>query len=260
MENTTVQVAATLATVIGTAVTAVATVLLWRVTRTLAVETTRMADLSGQPQVVAALRLNRWTMMYADLIVTNSGNATAFAIEVVFDPPLEHDEETSTNEREIPFQNVSLLRPGESLSSDIGKSYPLLERNYTVTTSWLRNPADTVRQTLTYSLSMADYKGFAQLGGPDPLVNIANEIKHIREDWRSVSQGQRHIKTDNYSSADRALEREEAVERRNFLRRQMERDGQTVSAPATETEPSLPRWREWLRRLPARLRGGPGSP
>ena len=45
---------------LGTLVTAVATLFLWRVTKLLAVETKRMAEASAQPHVVATLDPNRW--------------------------------------------------------------------------------------------------------------------------------------------------------------------------------------------------------
>jgi len=53
--------------VLGTLVTAVATIFLWRVTSLLAVETQRMAKATSQPHVVATLDPNRWSMRHFDL-------------------------------------------------------------------------------------------------------------------------------------------------------------------------------------------------
>ena len=228
----------TVAAAIGAAVTAVATIALWRVTAVLAKETTRMADATGQPQIVATLRPNRWTMMYADLTISNSGNASAFAVRMEFDPPLAIDKEGApSDKRAIPFQEVSILRPGESLSSDIGRSFPLLDKSYRVTTSWLRHPEALKRESLTYTLSMADSKGVAVLGASDPLVQIAQEVKHIREDWRFVASGNREIKADIYTFADRMHERRQQERQRRAWNRKAE---EQRAANAIATEPPAP--------------------
>lgn len=218
---------------LGAVVTAVATIALWRVTGALARETTRMADASGQPQIVATLRPNRWTMMYADLTISNSGNASAFSIRMEFEPPLEIERQgDAADERPLPFQEVSVLRPGETLSSDIGLSFPLIKKSYRVTTSWLRHPGADERESLSYTTSMADVKGVMQLGAADPLVQIAEEVKHIREDWRSVANGGHRIGTEIYTSADRMHERRLADRYRRERQRQHEEQERAATAAA----------------------------
>jgi hypothetical protein len=227
----------TIAAAIGAAVTAVATIALWRVTKVLANETTRMADATGQPQIVATLRPNPWTLMYAQIAITNSGNASAFDVTMVFDPPLiVHYSEQRSENRPLPFQKVSILRPGETLSSHVGKSFPLLEKTYWVTTSWLRHPQDIKRHSLSYTLSMADVQGLEQLGGGDPLVQIAQEIKHIREDWRGIASANRRTRTDVYTAADRLHERRENERSRRAWNRQIEEQRLATGAEATEAD------------------------
>lgn len=225
----------TIAAAIGAAVTAVATIALWRVTKVLANETTRMADATGQPQIVATLRPNPWTLMYAQIAITNSGNASAFDVTMEFDPQLVVDEDDQQAEkRPLPFQKVSVLRPGETLSSHVGKSFPLLEKTYWVTTSWLRGPQDTKRESLSYTLTMADVKGLEQLGGGDPLVQIAAEMKHIREDWRGVASANRRTRIDVYTSADRLHERRESERSRRAWNRRAEEQRLAAAAEATK--------------------------
>lgn len=231
----------TIAAAIGAAVTAVATIALWRVTKVLANETTRMADATGQPQIVATLRPNPWTLMYAEIAITNSGNASAFNVTMEFDPPLVVDEDEEQREsRPLPFQNVSVLRPGETLSSYAGKSFQLLEKSYWVTTSWLRHPQDSERETLSYTLSMADVKGLEQLGGGDPLVQIAEEVKHIREDWRGIASANRRTRTDVYTSADRLHERRESERSRRAWNRRAEEQRAAAAEAAKDAEPANP--------------------
>jgi len=54
-------------------------------------------------------------MMYADLVITNSGNASAFSIHTSFDPPLEIESDGARQNRDVPFQNSTVMRPGESV-------------------------------------------------------------------------------------------------------------------------------------------------
>jgi hypothetical protein len=231
----------TIAAAIGAAVTAVATIALWRVTATLAKETTRMADATGQPQIVATLRPNRWTVKYADLTITNSGNASAFAIRMEFDPPLQvDDEDPQPDQRGMPFRQVSILRPGESLSSDVGRSFPLLEKSYRVTTSWLRHPQALKRESLSYTLSLADHRDAAQLGAADPLVQIADEVKHIRDDWRGVASGHRRTKADVFTSADRLHERRQNERSRRDWNRRAEEQRAAAAIQAAQTHHVLP--------------------
>lgn len=193
--------------------TAIATFFLWRVTKILAVETKRMADASAQPQVVANITLNKWAMNHVDLEIENTGNATAFEIEVVFDPPLENDEDRVDGDYVIPFQRISVLKPGQSLSSYLAESAPLLDKSYTVTTSWKLLPDALGRQSLSYSLHMSDYKGMSRLGAADLAIQIAEQVKKIREDWQSVASGQRKLKTDIFTDAERHRERKMLDER-----------------------------------------------
>jgi hypothetical protein len=220
-------------TLVAAVVTAIATALLWRVTGVLARETTRLADATGQPQIVAVIRANQWTLMYADLIVTNSGNASAFDIEVAFDPPLRSGHEGEET-HDLPLKHLSILRPGESLSSDIGQSYPLLEQRCKVTTSWLRRPDSILRESLTYDFCYGDIRGSSQLGAADPLVQIADQIKHIREDWRNVASGQRRLKADAYSGSDRVQEGKQRDRNRKLMIGEMEKQKKAVADQSGE--------------------------
>lgn len=203
-------IAATVATVLGTLVTAVATVFLWRVTRVLAVETKRMAEASAQPQVVAHIEPNRWAGNHADLFVSNTGNASAFDIRVTFEPPLERDGRHQT--RAVPLQRISLLKPGQEVSSHIGSWAPLLKKTYRVEILWKRHPKDVEAEALTYTLDMNDIEGMSRLGAADPMIQVADQLKQLREDWQYAARGQKRLSIDSYTSEDRAAE-QEALER-----------------------------------------------
>ncbi len=47
-----------------------------------------MVDASAQPHIVVTLEPNPWAAFYFDINIANTGNAPAYNVEVVFDPPL----------------------------------------------------------------------------------------------------------------------------------------------------------------------------
>ena len=197
---------------LGTLVTAVATLFLWRVTKLLAVETKRMAEASAQPHVVATLDPNRWSMRHFDLKVDNTGNATAYDIKVDFTPPLINGEGRAGG-MAVPFENISLLKPGQGVSSYLAE-YPLVRKQvYSVRVSWRRSFADSTREENTYTINMADHQDVSDLGG-DPMVKIANDLAKIREDLRSLAQGSKRLKIDAHTAGDRLHERRVAARQR----------------------------------------------
>ena len=197
---------------LGTLVTAVATLFLWRVTKLLAVETKRMAEASAQPHVVATLDPNRWSMRHFDLKVDNTGNATAYDIKVDFTPPLINGEGRAGG-MAVPFENISLLKPGQGVSSYLAE-YPIVRKQaYSVRVSWRRSFADSQREENVYTINMADRQGVSDLGG-DPMVKIANDMAKIREDLRSLAQGSKRLKIDAYTAGGRLHERRVAARQR----------------------------------------------
>lgn len=200
---------------LGAIVTAIATAGLWRQTSVMAAETRRMVEAAARPQVVANLRPNQWAMMYADLVISNTGNATAFDIEIGFDPPIE-TEDMKESGYPAPLQSISVLDPGESLSAFVGEFAPIIDTVFRVTVSWTRHPEATEREELSYSLASKHLDQISRLGSVDALTQIAEQVKKLREDWVNVASGTRKLKADIFDQSDRAHDRE-ALERRRAL-------------------------------------------
>lgn len=193
---------------LGTLVTAVATFLLWRVTIVLAKETKRMVDASAQPHVVATIEPNRWSMMHFDLHVSNTGNATAYDVKVVFTPEIVVDGRSTT----MPLSDINILMPGAELSSFLRGFKDVTDKDYEVAVSWKKAPSDSVREKIAYHINFAHFRGLSRLGR-DPVVQVADEVKKMREDLSSLVRGSRRLGVDVYTSNDRRFE-EEALERR----------------------------------------------
>ncbi|UXS45927.1 hypothetical protein [Agrobacterium tumefaciens] len=78
----------TLAQVLAALVTAFATWALWRVTKVLAVETSALAKMTSNPFVVCYLRSGHSNPKAMNLTLENTGNATAFDIQLRVTPAL----------------------------------------------------------------------------------------------------------------------------------------------------------------------------
>jgi hypothetical protein len=191
------------ASVIATIVTAVATIYLWKVTKLLAAETKRMVDAAAQPQVVASIEPNQWTLLHADLSLENTGNATAFDIQAVFDPPLPQGQARA--HRAAPLQSVSVLKPGQKVSSYVGEIGPIMECDFLVKVSWLRSPIESTREELSYRLNLGYAKNASRLGASSPLHQLAEELKGLRADWSRISKGGQRLPVDVFTAADRSL-------------------------------------------------------
>lgn len=211
-EPSTIQNVLTIGTLASAFVTALVTYFLYRVTRILAVETKRMADASSQPQIVAGIVPNQWSTIHLDIVVENTGNASAFEVEIEFDPQLQNGEARG-DEMPVPLQNISVLKPGQRLASYLSGVEDYLEKSFTVTTSWKLHPNDKERETLTYILNMGDYSGVSYLGSRDPIVQVADQMKKLREDWQNVAKGTRRIRTEVFDASDRKRENDIFAER-----------------------------------------------
>ncbi|MDQ0462952.1 hypothetical protein QO010_000700 [Caulobacter ginsengisoli] len=211
---------------VETAVVAVATIFLWRVTKTLADETRRMAEASAQPQVVATLEPNQWALNHADLVVANTGNATAFDIRVSFDPPLQNAEVRGS--RDIPLQRISLLKPGQTQSSYLSAFEPIIGTLYTVTIRWKRDPGSDSSEAYSYTLDLGEISALTRLGAASPMIQIAEQMKKLREDIERLVDGRRTLEINTHSPVDRLHERRE----RDRWRRRTAREQAAASAEA----------------------------
>ncbi|EPU8678393.1 hypothetical protein ACVZZ1_004976, partial [Escherichia coli] len=168
-------------------------------------ETKRMVDASAQPHIVVTLEPNPWAAFYFDINIANTGNAPAYNVEVVFDPPLVNAEHREKSE--IPFSKVSVLKNGQSLTSNLCKYEQIKDQIYNINISWASKPKSNDRETNEYVYDMATFEGISYLGARSPLTQIAEQIKGIREDWKPIAQGAKKVKADVYTSSDRNEER-----------------------------------------------------
>jgi hypothetical protein len=144
-------------------------------------------------------------MIHLELKVDNTGNGTAYDIQVHITPPV--PQAAARDGRTMPLQNISVLKPGQGVASFLCEYGQVKGQAFQVSTSWRRDPSLPARETNTYTLDMRHLEGISRLGGPDPLTEIADQVKKIREDWQYTARGSRRIQVDGFSSADRLHER-----------------------------------------------------
>src|SRR3546814_9459667 len=72
---------------------------------------------------------------------------------------------------EIPFQKISVLKPGQGMVSYLSEFGKLKGKTYEVDISWKRDASSQQRQKNSYTLSMLDHEGVSRLGD-EQLVEI----------------------------------------------------------------------------------------
>ena len=175
-------------------VTAIATAVLAYFTVVLTYATKKMAQASNQPFVTATFEPNVWSTMHCDFVVANSGNSPAYDISIKVSPhPRQHK---ARGELPLPFQYVTVLRPGKELRSFLSDATDVIgeEKRYRVEVSWKKSPGAHFVDTVSYDHYIP--KGISRLGAESPDIQIAEQIKKIREDWKSVANGKSKVKVD----------------------------------------------------------------
>lgn len=190
----------------ATVVTALATVVLVAATWVLAKETRVLSRTTSQAHVTLTLEPNAWAAHYVDIVASNSGNGVAYDIEATFDPQLPtYEGDTGyRNGIGVPFQRLSVLRPGQTMQSSLCEFEMVAKKAYRVTVSWKHHPKSKRREELSYQFSMMDYDDVTYLGARSPFTQIADQMKKMREDWQHIARGRKRIQTEVYDRHDRA--------------------------------------------------------
>lgn len=170
----------TLAQVLASGVTAVATYALWRATRVLAIETAVLANMTAQPFVVCWLRSSSAGANTMNLTLRNTGNATAFDVKLRVSPALPEPNAVSKATSDESTFDASLLPPGESLPVWPVLSNELQGAEYSAEVSWSRTPGAAERQELRYRFSAKD--GFHAGWTVKGTHQIAQEIEKLRKE------------------------------------------------------------------------------
>jgi hypothetical protein len=185
-------------------VTASATVALAFLTLALVWATLKMVRAGSQPHVIANIESNQWSLRHMDVVIANTGNAPAYDVVVDIDPKIPLSD--SKGDVPFPFSKISIIRPGQSLVSFATDWKKIKGELYTFQIAWSRRPGGR-KEKLSYSLDMNNLEGISHLGRENPMIQVAEQIKHLREDWKAVALGQRRLEINIHDQEDRDDER-----------------------------------------------------
>lgn len=136
-----------------------------------------------------------------DLKLQNTGNAVAYDIRVSFDPPLPMDKRKGGDI--APLQEVSILRPGQHISSYLVEYDDIRDAVFNVTITWRKTPQNKKVDTINYKLSLLDYRSTSWLGNPDPATQVAQEVKKIWEELGKIAQGSKSLEVNIHTQKER---------------------------------------------------------
>lgn len=221
-------------------VTAIATVVLTAATIALAFLTWRLAEATRTPSVVATIEPNGWApTILLDIHLVNEGSASAFDIEIGFDPALPKEREGQHH-----LERTSVLRSGQQMVSTLVEAKLMIDQVYEVTLSWARKPGGRKIVSI-YPIDVSAIKGMRYINGGDPMFRIAEDVKKLREQIDRIAGGSKRLQVDSFSAQDRQAEHAVLVESyRNH------------SAPDDKTEEQSARllWHEKFVALTAKIR------
>ena len=198
-------------------VTACATIGLVYVTVVLARATKAMARASSTAMVTAMMEPNVWSLHHCDLVVHNSGNGPAYNVEIGISPEILQADVREG--RSLPMQNIEVIRPGQQLRSYLTDVSRVLDQDFKVTVRWKEAPDAQQWETISYDHFVP--KDVSLLGASSPVVQVAAQIKKLREDWKPVSQGSRRLEVNAHSGEDRRREEEELQKWREEQKKRM---------------------------------------
>ncbi len=205
------QIAASFIAHFAPIVTAGATIALVIVTVVLARATKRMARASSQPLVTATIEPNIWSMVHCDFVVENSGSAPAYNVKIRISPePSQNDHRKG---KSLPLQSISVLRTGQKMTSFLADAKDILGQEFRIEVSWKRDPSDESIESIAYDHYLPEE--VSRLGAWSPEIQVAEQVKKLREDWRPVASGFRKLSVNAFGKADRDEERKELEERYN---------------------------------------------
>ena len=82
----------------------------------------------------------------------------------------------------------------------------LADQEFKIDITWKRHPRDSKRDEISYQHRLP--RGISRLGAWSPEIQMAESLKHMREDWQQIAKGQRKLKVDGYDKGDREEERQ----------------------------------------------------
>ena len=167
---------AVLGQIIVGCVTAIATVVLAMLTFRLARATEALARAKPVPMIVVTFELSPTGQPALDVLVTNSGQAVAFDVEIQISPPISFIGPENYSPPALSQFASSIMRPGQRIRWGGIRSSDIAGKKFLVGAAWAIRPNGT-KAKLEYDLSGdVNAGGWVERG----LHTIAEEVKKMR--------------------------------------------------------------------------------
>jgi hypothetical protein len=161
---------------------------------------------TSSPNVVILFEQTNFMSFY-DLVIQNVGQGIAYDVRIT--PTTEvrlSGDSRYTDLKERSFYSVSLLKPGQSIKSYVGRYDEIEPKCVEWTITYARSPGGTSIQA-NFATDISVYRDIGRLGPADHTEEIAKELKKLREELGWLARGQRKLQVDTYNASDRAAER-----------------------------------------------------
>ena len=202
---------------------------------------------SMRPNVVVSLQPSMVSITFWDVIIQNLGKGIAQNVKFSFKNTDGSNATEENNHLVKVFNKLTLFENGCS-SLGLGqtiKSFLLgfgdLERdvgednvfNQRIRLEIYFEDAEGAPYKNSLDIDFADIKGISTLGGAtDPIYSVFKEIEKLRKVFEPVfKSGNNRLKVDSYNTDDRAIEREQQIEREKEYLAQIEKRNSTVNKP-----------------------------
>jgi hypothetical protein len=195
-----------------TAVVALSTVVYAVLTWRLVAETRLMRRAQTTPKIAVFYRNSETAISLLDIVIENIGLGPAYELQFELQPITSGDGTekllADLTERNVFATGLKFLAPGQTFSCFFTN---LLEGFDGKITSQIRVIARYrgtagVKHEDEYILDLSEIRGLIRVGEP-PLLKISKDIEKMATALASFGSGNRRLKADVYTAADRAEER-----------------------------------------------------
>lgn len=165
-----------------------------------------LAGRTHEPRVTASLEPSEGDRNHVDLVIENCGFVPAFDVQVVAMPEIPTEE--GWEDRPAGWHDVSLLRPGQSVTAYACRAERLVDLEMLIEISWKKRPDAKQRTSMQYLLDMRRYAFQVPYASPSARDELLSELRLFRRDWRPLARGERPLRVDLAGTAIEALVRE----------------------------------------------------
>ncbi|HHX8438335.1 TPA: hypothetical protein ACVO1K_004496 [Vibrio diabolicus] len=200
----------------------------WELRRTQTEQIRQLRRESIRPNVAVALRHSDLGMNFIEIHITNLGHGVAKNVKFSF---YDQDgvEVVDSDEGIIKeFLKLHVLKSGihalgigQSINSFLFSFYDIDGNQKDIFSHYLRlkvtfEDIESYKYENEFVMDFQEFQGISELGGGNPLHQLAKDFKSFKEIFDQVTKGSKRVQVDSYNTADRV---EKAQKDKEWLKR-----------------------------------------